>query len=333
MRLSFPNKARSPCNLSMCLLITGALTILQLASALAPNRLLAERVIVGMSTVGLYEFPTEVARRKGFYEEEGLEVQKVSMKPDLIIKAAVAGDIDYSMVWGATLRAAVAGMPVRVVIGMYGKPLHMLISRPEIKRVEDLKGKKIAISSFGSTPDVLLRAALKHYGLNPEKDVQILSVGGSSTRLAAIAAGAVEATPLDLAYVGKAERLGLKTLAYLGDVLSLPLSGIGASQKKIRDNPNQIRRLVRGTLRGMQFIRDNRNEAVKMMVAYLKLTDEDARKIFEFTIRSLSVNGQFPDETLRADIDLAKQALKIDKEVPLSQVVDWSFVREAKQTR
>jgi len=283
--------------------------------------------------MGLYEFPTEVARKKGFYQEEGLDLIKVSMRTNLIISALLAGEVDYSMVWGATLRAAVVGMPVRVFIGMYAKPLHMLVARPEFKKVEDLKGARIAVSSFGSTPDVLLRATLRHFGINPEKDVQILSVGGSSTRLAALTAGSVDATPLDLAYVGKAERLGLSTVIYLGDVLDLPLSGIGTSTKKIRENPEQIRRLVRGTLKAMQYIRDNRADSLRMMVDYLKVPAGDAGKIYDFSIRSLSANGRFLDQNLITDINLARQSLKIDRDVPLSEVVDWGFVEAAKQSR
>lgn len=293
----------------------------------------AERVVVGMSTMGLYEFPTEVARKKGFYQEEGLDLIKVTMRTNLIIGALLAGEVDYSMVWGTTLRAAVVGMPIRVFIGMYAKPLHMLVARPKFKKVEDLKGARIAISSFGSTPDVLLRATLRHFGINPEKDVQILSVGGSSTRLAALSAGSVDASPLDLAYVGKAERLGLSTLIYLGDVLDLPLSGIGTSTKKIRENPEQIRRLVRGTLKAMQYIRDNRADSLRMMVDYLKLPEGDAGKIYDFSVRSLSATGRFPDQSLITDVNLAKQSLKIDRDVPLSEVVDWSFVEAAKQSR
>ncbi len=292
----------------------------------------AERVVVGMSTVGLYEFPTEVARKKGFYQEAGLDLIKVTMRTDLIIGALLAGEVDYSMVWGATLRAAVVGMPIRVFIGMYAKPLHVLIARPGFKKVEDLKGGKIAISSVGSTPDVLLRATLRHFGINPDKEVQILSMGGSSTRLAALTAGTVDATPLDLAYVGKAERVGLSSVIYLGDVLDLPLSGIGTSTKKIRENPEQIHRLVRGTLKAMHYIRDNRVDSLRMMVDYLKVPAGDAGKIYDFSIRSLSANGRFPDQNLITDINLARQSLKIDRAVLLSEVVDWSFVEAAKQS-
>jgi len=323
MRSDGCKQSRSGC-------VLGMLVALGLWGLILPDPLRAERIIAGMSSIGLYEFPTEVAREKGFYAEEGLELVKVSMRTDLVTKALLAGDLDYSFMWGSTLRAAVAGMPVRGVMGMYGKPLHMLVGRPGLKRVEDLKGKKIAVSAFGSTPDVLLRATLRHFGLNPEKDVQILSVGGSGIRLAALAAGSVDATPLDLAYVGKSERMGLSTIIYLGDVLNLPLSGVGTSDKKIRENPDQIRRLARATLKAMQFIREKRKEAIRLMVDYLKLTGEDADRIYDFSLRSLSPDGHFSEESLLTDISQARQALKIEKEVPLSQVVDWSFIGRAR---
>ncbi len=167
----------------------------------------AEVVNIGISTVGLYELPTEISKRKGFYQEEGLDVRKIVVRTPLHVAALLAGELDYSTVTGIILSASVQGMPLKSVMGWFDKPLHMLIARPNIKKITDLKDKKVAVSTYGSIPHVMLREALAAPGMNPEKDITVLALGGSGDRLAALAAGIVDATPLDVAYIQRTEKL------------------------------------------------------------------------------------------------------------------------------
>jgi NitT/TauT family transport system substrate-binding protein len=129
----------------------------------------AEVVNIGISTVGLYELPTEISKRKGFYQEEGLDVRKVVVRTPLHVAALLAGELDYSTVTGIILSASLQGMPLKTVMGWFDKPLHMLIARPNIKKLTDLKDKRVAVSTFGSIPHVMLREALASAGMNPEK--------------------------------------------------------------------------------------------------------------------------------------------------------------------
>src|ERR1043166_1014390 len=107
----------------------------------------AEVVTLGISTVGLYELPTEISKRKGFYQEEGLDVRKVVVRTPLHVAALLAGELDYSTVTGIILSASAQGMPLKTVMGWFDKPLHMLIARPNIKKITDLKDKKVAVST------------------------------------------------------------------------------------------------------------------------------------------------------------------------------------------
>jgi NitT/TauT family transport system substrate-binding protein len=183
----------------------------------------AEVVNIGISTVGLYELPTEISKRKGFYQEEGLDARKIVVRTPLHVAALLAGELDYSTVTGIILSASVQGMPLKTVMGWFDKPLHMLIARPNIKKLTDLKDKRVAVSTYGSIPHVMLREALASTGMNPEKDITVLALGGSGDRLAALAAGIVDATPLDVAYVQRTEKLGFTNLLYLGDAVNLRL--------------------------------------------------------------------------------------------------------------
>jgi NitT/TauT family transport system substrate-binding protein len=183
----------------------------------------AERILIATPSRGLFEFPAVVAIRKGYYKDEGLEADKVQMQPAIAVKALIAGDVDYLLAWGSAIRAAVTGVPLKAVVGMAYRPLHVLIARPDIKTPKDLKGKIIGVDSVAGTVDYLSRVAVRHFGFEPEKDVKIIVSGESPTRLAAIRAGSIDATPIDVAFAMKAEDEGFKRLIYLGDIIELPL--------------------------------------------------------------------------------------------------------------
>lgn len=302
--------------------------VLGVVSALSWTVVGAETIHIGISTPGLYEIPTEIAKRKGFYKEEGLEVRKVVMRTGLHPASLLAGELDYTTVGGIIIRSALQGMPAKMVMGFFDKPLHMLIGRPGIQKVTDLKGKKIAVSSFGSTPHVLLREALKKEGMNPDRDVTILTVGGSSDRLAALRAGFVDATPLDLAYIDRTEKLGFRNILYFGGVVDLPLGGLAATKEKIEKDPDQVRRVIKGTLKGIRFYKNNKQETLDIMRSYLRIGDEALDKVYQFALKSLNEDGTLAPASLNNELRLARELLKIKEEVSPSQVIELKFVKE-----
>jgi NitT/TauT family transport system substrate-binding protein len=290
--------------------------------------LAAERVVVGTPSRGLFEFPTVVAMRKGFYRDEGVQVDKVQMQPAIAVKALVSGDIDYLLAWGSAVRAAVTGIPIKAVVGMASRPLHVLIARPDIKTAKDLRGRTIGVDSFAGTVDYLSRVAVRHYGLEPERDVKIIVSGESPTRLAAVRAGAIDATAIDVAFAMKAEDEGFKRLLYLGDIIELPLSGIAVLDKKLQSQRDQVKKVVRATMRGTRFMKQNRAETIQMLSDYLRITPSQAAKAYDTSINSFTDDGLISDNGVNLDVQLTKERLKMTKEIPLSQLVDWSLVKE-----
>lgn len=288
----------------------------------------AEVVTIGISTVGLYELPTEISKRKGFYREEGLDARKVVIRTPLHVAALLAGELDYSTVTGVILNAAVQGLPLKTVMGWFDKPLHMLFARPNIKKLADLKGKKVAVSTFGSIPHVMLKEAMAASGMNPEKDITVLAVGGSGDRLAALAAGSVDASPLDVAYIQRTEQLGFTNLLYFGDVVNLRLGGFAVNTDKIQKNPEQITRVIRATLKGVRFLKSNKPETLAIMRDYLKISGEYVEKVYQFALRSLNEDGLVAKSSLDNEIRLTREQLKIKDEIPESKVAEWKFIKE-----
>jgi NitT/TauT family transport system substrate-binding protein len=309
----------------------GYLTVVVLAaSLLVPRSLHAERIILATPSRGLFEFPVVVAMRKGYFKDEGIDVDKVQMQPALGVKALISGDVDYLLAWGSALRAAVTGVPIKAVVGFAGRPLHVLVARPEIKSPKDLKGKIIGVDSVAGTVDYLSRVAVRHFGMEPEKDVKIIVTGESPTRLLALRAGSIDATPIDVAFAVKAEDEGFRRLVYLGDLIELPLSGIAVMDSKLQSQREQVKRVVRAGVRGSRFMKQNRPETVQMLSDYLKITPAQSAKAYDSSINSFTDDGIISDKGVQLDVQLTKERLKLTKDIPLSQLVDWSLVKEIK---
>jgi NitT/TauT family transport system substrate-binding protein len=310
----------------------GALVGLMLVVSVLgmPWSLHAERITIATPSRGLFEFPVVVAMRKGFFKDEGIDVDKVQMQPALGVKALISGDVDYLLAWGSALRAAVTGVPIKAVVGFAGRPLHVLVARPEIKSPKDLKGKIIGVDSVAGTVDYLSRVAVRHFGMEPERDVKIIVTGESPTRLLALRAGSIDATPIDVAFAVKAEDEGFRRLVYLGDLIELPLSGIAVMDSKLQSHREQVKRVVRAGVRGSRFMKQNRAETVQMLSDYLKITPAQSAKAYDASISSFTDDGIISDKGVQLDVQLTKERLKLTKDIPLSQLVDWSLVKEIK---
>jgi ABC-type nitrate/sulfonate/bicarbonate transport system substrate-binding protein len=291
----------------------------------------AERVVIASLSPGLFEFPVQVAIVRGYFRDDGLDVVKVQMQPQISVMALVAGDVDYSLSWGSSLRAAVTGVPLRVVAGIASRPLHVLMARPEIQSGKDLKDKRIGVDSFAGTMEYLARVAAKHYGLDPNRDIKILISGSSPNRVAALRAGSIDATPIDIAFAVKAEEEGLKRVVNLADIVDLPISGVSVLQTKLVRERTQVKKVLRALIKATRFMKENRKETMKMMADSLGVTAGQAAKAYDGSIRSFTDDGMIADKGLALNIDLTKERLNITRDIPLAQVVDWSLVNELKR--
>jgi ABC-type nitrate/sulfonate/bicarbonate transport system substrate-binding protein len=293
----------------------------------------AERVMMASLSPGLFEFPVVVSLKRGFFRDEGLEVLKVQMQPQVSVMALVAGDVDYSLSWGSSLRAVITGVPIKVVAGVAHRPLHVLMGRSEIKSGKDLKGKRIGVDSFAGTMEYLSRVAVKHFGLDPDKDIKILVSGSSPTRLAALQSSVIDATPIDIAYAVKGEEEGLRRIINFAEIIDLPISGVSVTEKKLVSDREQVKRVTRAILRGTRFMKENRDATLQLMADFLSISLSQAAKAYDTSIHSFTDDGQISEKGLMINIQLTKERLKIVRDVPLNQVVDWSLVRELKAER
>jgi NitT/TauT family transport system substrate-binding protein len=166
-----------------------------------------------------------VARERGYYRQEGLDVQLVVMPSALGTQALLGGNVKFSTAGGAGLMPILRGAPVRFMFTTFSRPMFWLYSRSDIRSVDSLKGKKVGVSSLGSGPDSLLREILKKHGLDGGRDVAIMPVGSGTARFYALQAGTVDAAMLSVPANLMAQEAGFRELVSFIDQEWIELQG------------------------------------------------------------------------------------------------------------
>jgi ABC-type nitrate/sulfonate/bicarbonate transport system substrate-binding protein len=311
--------------------IARLIRLLALAGVvLAPAPLFSQtsKLIVSAPSKSLTWFPAALAKERGFYRDEGLDVDFVIMNPRLALQAVISGDVAYTTALGSTIRAALRGIPLRVVMTICEKPHFALIAQPGITSMDKLKGKVLGISSFGASSDIMARAVLNKYKLAPGQDVKILAVGGGLNRLAALKSGAIDATLIEAPYNIMLEREGFSRMLFVGDIVPSPIAGFGTTVERIQKQSGEIRKLVRATLRAIQFAKTNRQESVQAIAKWTGMELPLAQGSYDMAVETWSASGVPGPEALRATMEEVQKELKLERAPDPAQAFDWSFVKQ-----
>ena len=294
-----------------------------------------KKVRMGSSSTNVSFLALYTAFHRGFFKDEGIDLEIIYMPANLASTAVLNGDVDYNGAVTGTIGAAVRGQPMKVLLFTVAKPFLFLVSKKEINDVKQLRGKKIAGSSPGGSATLIAEKVLRHYGLEPGRDVSLLPMGGSAAgRYAVLETGVVDASFLSVPENIIALEKGYNELIFAGDVVEFPQNGFGTSEKKIRENPDEVYRMVRATLRGLQFIWDKNNqEAVtSILMKQWRLNDPRmAGEMLKQVTRVLTKDAIVKPESVPVLIDLARDSAKVTKGVSVSEVVDYSFVDKARK--
>jgi ABC-type nitrate/sulfonate/bicarbonate transport system substrate-binding protein len=274
----------------------------------------ATKVIIGMDAPTLSDLPLSLALKKDFFKPEGLNVLPVLFRSGpTAMQALVSDSIQFSTGFGTGTRAAMAGAPVKGIVGFNNKPAFILYGRREsgIRSIADIKGKKIAVTGVGSTTDYAARAILTNHHVDPDKEVSILAVGSESV-FAALQKGAVDAAILWAPGFAIAEKLGMVRLQSLADIMELPGSGVVVSDQLIKENPLLIKKFLRGTIKGFHYVHDSKNkdEIVSLITKDFNLERDIADTNYKFVLSILSTDGNISRRAIENGIELTRQRVK-----------------------
>lgn len=311
--------------------VIGIVTLFSLIVASSPALPQLKKIRFSMTSVAVTDLQFKIAQLKGFYREEGLELETILIRGAVGMQALIGGSVDYASAAGALIAAGVRGAPVRLVLVVNAKPQFDLVGQPEIKSIQQLKGRLIGISSRGSAVDLLTQMILAHHGVAPNKDATLLVVGSPEDLVLALKTGRIAACLLTPPRQLLLYREGFSRLAYSGDYLTTyPTGGIGVTEEKIRTGPSEVLGFVRASLKGFQFYTQNRAEAIGIISSYLGIKDPSlAAEVYDLHLSRLGGLSYLDEAWMRGAIDFTKKSLGVTKEIPSSQVFDFSFVEKA----
>ncbi len=291
----------------------------------------ADKIRIGFPDLAAPFVPLAVGEKKGFFQEQGIQAEFIRINPAIALQALVGGEIDYYTVLGPGVAGAIRGVPVKLVAAYVPVAPTALIARPEIKSVPEIKGKTIGVNAYGGALEAMARLIFKHFGLDPDKEVKFLATGPIDSRFGAMTQGLTVATlgspPTD--FLGK--KLGFVVLARAHELFSFPVSGLIASARKIKERPDEVKRVIKAGIKANRYIRENRDGTLPVMVEWLKIDKEMATATYDSSLKSFSDDLGLPEDGLRLLISEAKRTAKVDREVSLSEVADLSILREAQQ--
>src|SRR5919108_846185 len=301
--------------------------------AILPRHVAAQegRITLGITTrTGTTGLPFVIAEEKGFFKSEGLNAVSVVMQNQVVVNGVVARQVDYGGTFSNMVGAAMAGLPVRIVMSVMEGSDHYLVTAPHIKRVEDLKGKKFGISSFGGTPHSEAILILRKHGMHPEKDVTFLQIGGSSSRYAALDSGSIDAAMLVPPFNKLAKKRGFNEILSFNEVMNIPLGGLAVHTQKMKEQPDEIVKMIRAMLKGVDYIRNHKTEIVSIMESKWGIKEADVREgIYRDIVGIYTRNGIASDETMKNVIQLVRDTRKSKDNLGPADVFDWSFAKKA----
>jgi NitT/TauT family transport system substrate-binding protein len=297
----------------------------------------AEKIRTSIPGLNLNYLSVFAAEAKGFFKDEGLENETIVIGGPAGIAALVSGDVDYSGAGGSGLRAAVKGAPLKAIMYQTERPTWYLVVHPNITQVSDLRGKRIGVALIGDSEDRFTTLFVERGGLSA-KDVTKITIGTNpNDKVLAIKSGAVSAVVLDPAATVMAEREGLRSLAYLGDIFPLPFQGYVTTQRKILENSAQIKRWIKAMVKSLIFLREQPEDAAEIATKKLRLRNI-TRPILIDVIKSYvrafpqGVPGMPSAEGIKNIIEYEiRLPMKMEGPIPAEKFLDLRWVEEVKK--
>jgi ABC-type nitrate/sulfonate/bicarbonate transport system substrate-binding protein len=309
--------------------ITLAL-FLSLAFGGIPNAA-AQKVRVAMPAKSMTFLNFYMGDKFGVYKAEGLDVSLEVIKTEVGVAGMVAGEIDYTTAIGSAMRAAATGAPIKATMFSMDRVLIYMFAKPSIKSIEELKGgKTVSTTGLLATPTSAAKVMARAHGLNPGKDLVFVATGDVANSLAALQSGAADVAMLSIPFNFKAEELGFRNLGSAVDYLQTPFAGVGAADAKIKANAAQVKRMIRATLKSVEFTRDpaNQEKVIGLLMDEFKLDRKTAALSLKEVIKAFTRDGTTPENAVKAEIKEIREQVKIKNEIPVSQVLDYKLLEE-----
>lgn len=287
------------------------------------------RMTIGLSSVNIAFLPVYVAQEKGLFKDEGLDVQFVMFNAGSTnLQSLMGGDIQMmGSAFVETLGGRSAGFDIKNFWGICNLMPFELYSNTNFRSMKEAKGKRFAISRFGSLTDFLTRATLQHHGIDP-KDVTILQIGSTPARFAALSAGAVDASVVWFPVTEIAKGQGFRKLFDLKEMFpEWPYETFAARESWLSKERADVTKFLRAYQRGVKHTWDNKDDAVRAMRKYVKIDPAYAPAGYDEYRQSFPLNGQIAEKVIPVVIEEEFRTGRLKRKLTVDEMVDRTFIK------
>ncbi|HEY7067634.1 MAG TPA: ABC transporter substrate-binding protein [Chloroflexota bacterium] len=278
---------------------------------------------------GMCCLPVFAARDRGFFARNGLEVETLLMSSDKAMAAVAAGELHYvGGVGTASIAAAALGLPIRAAWLSASSPPYTIFARPEIKTLDQLKGKTMGVPGFGGTSAVAASLALKKVGIDTSRDMTVLQIGPDELLMESLRSGAIDSTPLTPPLSLSARQEGFTPLVDIAPLVQMPLGGLSISLDKLNNDRDQAKRVIRALDEAQQWILQNRDEAVQMIMDSLQTDRATAEGTYDETMPTYQAKGLVGREGIENTLQIVRESGRVGADVRYEDVADGRLAEE-----
>jgi len=291
----------------------------------------ADRVKLALPAKSMGYLPLFIAAHRGFFKDEAIDIEIPMMLPQLAHNALMSGEVDYHGVADSALRLAARGAPLKAIFFGAMRPNYFLMAKPQVKSVSELRGKLIGMVRFGDTVELATRIALSREGLDPQKDAIPIMIGLPTTRVAALAAGSIDATiavPPDNVLL---KQKGFRELLFLGDAVEFPSNGFATTDRQLTEKRDLTKRTLRALYRGLTFARERPDDSIQIIEREWKVDNTVARASYASLAKSFSRDGTANDAGIKFHLQQIQTLDKGAGDISLNKFVDFRLLEEIRR--
>jgi NitT/TauT family transport system substrate-binding protein len=288
-----------------------------------------QKIRIGLPSLALTYTPFYVAQERGFLAKRALEAEYIQMNTGIQPQAVINGNINFFPSLSTGISAAVAGLPLVVVLNFYNITPWMLVTSKDINKPQDVLGKKIAVSGIRTTGHQLMMAWFKKFEIN-EKEVGFIMTGGTSGSFAALVSGQVAGAVLTPPFDDKAVTKGFKKFMLIGDLLDIPTSGLITSSAEVTNHRDRVQKTIAALFDAIAWIHANRSETARMIADKFKISPVEADGTYDTLVSMFNKDGRLPPKVARGYLEILRQERPIPANVDPQKFVDFSMLPGAK---
>lgn len=286
----------------------------------------ARRVRLAIPGYNITQIAFFSAKDKGYFKEEGLDVDLIQMTGNLANLALMSGEVEFTSVPAAAMAATLRGANLRVLFSTWEKPLFWVFTRTPVRDIRELKGKKVGVPGFNSVTYFLLREYLSRNGLEQGKDYTLIQAGDSAPRLLALQSGFVDATILPLPWNFSAQDSGMHELASLAkaDIVA-PNGSVVVREEFLRGEPQLAEQFLRASYKGLRYAVERRAGVIAILMRNLKIKEELAARGYDAARPALTVDGSFSDDSQRKAVEMVVKSSGAKEGLPPERFFNFAL--------